>query len=286
MAQSQAIRGSPWLVPEPRIRTRSSPASGPGSPGSKPGSRPSGSWSRETGRRVDDAESDGASGTTASDRIPSAGRRTTTAGPPAATRSSASFASASAARFSDRGTCRALQRRNRPRRTIASAWSGASLASFTRQRPLTCSTISFESRRRDTSSAPSSSARARARRRPVYSATLLVWRPSASETVASGEASGRSAPGRSASIRTAPADAGPGLPRAAPSVRMISAARARGRSDRALHVARETSRMARVMLIPRGQASTQLKSSGSARPRPCRPGSRGGRGRPRRGCRR
>ncbi len=159
--------------------------------------------------------------TAASDRIPSPGRRTTTAGPPAATRSSASLARASAAWFSLRGTWRALQRRSRPRCAIACAWSGASLASFTRQRPRSCSTMSIESRSRATSSAPSSSARARARRSPVYSATLFVWRPSASETVAIGGASGRSAPGASASMRTAPHEAGPGLPRAAPSVRMM-----------------------------------------------------------------
>ncbi len=231
VSQSQAIRGMPVLVPDPRMRTRSSPASGPGSPGSKPGSRPSASWSSGFFRPPDAESPGGGSADPASasarrvalsERIPSPSRRITTAGPPAATRSSASLASASAARFSERGTWRALQRRNRASRAIASAWSGASLASLTRQRPRSCSTISIESSRSATSSAPSSSARARARSTPVYSATLLVWRPSASETVAIGGASGRSAPGASASIRTAPHDAGPGLPRAAPSVRTMS----------------------------------------------------------------
>ncbi len=150
------------------------------------------------------------------------GRRTTSAGPPAATRSSASLASASAVAFSLRGTCRALQRRNRRRPAIASSWSTASFASLTRQRPWICSTTSFESSSRSSSSAPSSAARSSARTTAVHSATLLVCRPSASEIVARGGASGRSAPGRSASIRAAPADAGPGFPRAAPSVRMIS----------------------------------------------------------------
>ena len=97
----------------------------------------------------------------------------------------------------------------------------AMLSRGARPGPCRCArTASFLSTRSpgDTGGACSAS---RARTTAVHSATLLVWWPSASEMVASGRASGRSAPGPSASIRAAPAEAGPGLPRAAPSVRMI-----------------------------------------------------------------
>ena len=147
-------------------------------------------------------------------------RTTTSGGPPAATRSIASLASASASAFWARGTWAAVHRANPARDPRACALSGISLASLTRQRPASCSTMSFESSSRWTSRAPSSAASARARTTPVYSATLLVWTPRYSEMVASGTARGSRASGRDASSRTAPRDAGPGLPRAAPSVRM------------------------------------------------------------------
>ncbi len=147
------------------------------------------------------------------------GRRITCDGPPARTRSIASFASASATEFWARGTCVADQTRNPPRIAFASDHSGWSLASFTRHRPWSCSTMSIESRKRSTRSAPSSRARPRARTTPVHSATLFVVRPRYSEIDASGRARGSSASGREPSISATPSDAGPGFPRAAPSVR-------------------------------------------------------------------
>ena len=68
--------------------------------------------------------------------------------------------------------------------------------------------------------APSSRASSSARTTPVYSATLLVWTPRYSEIEASGGARGSRASGRPRSYSAAPSEAGPGLPRAAPSVRM------------------------------------------------------------------
>ena len=93
----------------------------------------------------------------------------------------------------------------------------------------------------------------------MYSATLFVWRPSASETVAIGGGVG---PLGARAVRVdqdRAGDAGPGLPRAAPSVRMISRRGSRAAQTERSTMARETSRIARVMLMSRGQASTQLK---------------------------
>jgi len=150
------------------------------------------------------------------------GRRTTSAGPPAATRSMASLARASAAWFSRRGTWPAVQRSRPPSVRRADVQSGINFTSLTRQRPVSCSTMSFESSSRCTSRAPRSRASSRARTTPVYSATLLVWTPRYSEIVASGTAASSRASARRRSYRTAPSDAGPGLPRAAPSVRMTN----------------------------------------------------------------
>ena len=143
------------------------------------------------------------------------------AGPPASARSIASLHRASAARFWARGTWAALQRPNPPSRARTSAWSGWSLASRTRQRPWTCSTISFESRSRSTSGRPArrpgrAPGRRRCTRRRCSSASRGTprWWPAAAPA-------GSRASGRAASISTAPAEAGPGLPRAAPSVRMM-----------------------------------------------------------------
>jgi hypothetical protein len=108
---------------------------------------------------------------------PADGRRTTEAGPPAWARSMASLASASATVFWARGTWVAVQRRNPPSVPRQAAQSGMSFESLTRQRPETCSTMSFESRSRWTSVAPSSAASSSARTSPVYSATLFVWMP-------------------------------------------------------------------------------------------------------------
>ncbi len=69
---------------------------------------------------------------------------------------------------------------------IASANRPWSLASLTRQRPLSCSTMSFESSRRSTSRAPSDAASRRASTRPAYSATLLVRMPRSRATTATG----------------------------------------------------------------------------------------------------
>ena len=80
-------------------------------------------------------------------------------------------------RFWARGTWTAVQRSKPGRRRRTSAWSGWSLASLTRQRPWTCSTMSFESSSRWTSRAPSSAASPSARTTAVYSATLFVWTP-------------------------------------------------------------------------------------------------------------
>jgi hypothetical protein len=89
----------------------------------------------------------------------------------------ASLASASATWFLARGTCTA-DHRSKPASVVrAAVQSGMSLASLTRQRPASCSTMSFESSSRWTSRAPSSRARSSARTTPVYSATLLVWTP-------------------------------------------------------------------------------------------------------------
>ena len=148
------------------------------------------------------------------------GRMVTTAGPPALTLSIAWLARASATEFCARGTCVALQRANPPRVWRHPVQSGISLLSLIRHRPESCSTISFESSSSSTSRAPSSRARPRARSVPVYSATLLVWMPRYSEIEASGCARGSRASGRRRSYRAAPSEAGPGLPRAAPSVRI------------------------------------------------------------------
>ena len=133
----------------------------------------------------------------------------------------ASLQSASAWLFWARDTWVALQREKRESSPFASAWSGISFESLTRHRPWSCSTMSFESSSISTASAPSSWARARARSTAAYSATLFVWTPRYSEMDAIGGASGRRDAGPTASIRTAPSDAGPGLPRAAPSVRTM-----------------------------------------------------------------
>ena len=148
------------------------------------------------------------------------GRTSTTAGPPVATRSIAWFASASATEFCARGTWVALHRSNPASVCRQAVQSGISFRSLTRQRPASCSTISFESRSSSTSRAPSSRARPRARSVPVYSATLLVWIPRYSEIDASGSARGSRASARRKSYSAAPSEAGPGLPRAAPSVRI------------------------------------------------------------------
>ena len=116
--QSQAIRGTPWLVPLPRIvTTRRARVRARRRPGRSPAPAraelvPAASRRPRLADRRGGSPSVG--GGPRPDRIPSRGRRTTSAGPPAATRSSASFARASAARFSLRGTCRALQRRKPP----------------------------------------------------------------------------------------------------------------------------------------------------------------------------
>ena len=155
-----------------------------------------------------------------------------------------------------------------PSIALASAWSGMSFASLTRQRPWSCSTISFESRAGRPSRAPSSPASSSARddarvtRRRCWSgrrAPPRSWRRAG--------AAGSQRVGAVPSIRAAPSDAGPGLPRAAPSVRMTRCGHARGRLAGARSTAvasaprsRElTSRIAWVMWIPRGQASVQLK---------------------------
>lgn len=155
-------------------------------------------------------------------RVPQApsGRRITVRGPPAVARSIASFASASAIVFWARRTWAAVQPAGRACSTRStSAQRGRSLASFTRQRPWSCSTMRFESSSSSSRAAPSSRASVTARRTPVYSATLFVWIPRYSEIVASGGARGSRASARSSRKSAAPSEAGPGLPRAAPSVR-------------------------------------------------------------------
>jgi len=183
------------------------------------------------------------------------GRVTTIGGPPAATRSIAALARASASEFWARGTWAAIQPPGKPWRTrSASAHSVRSLASLTRQRPWSCSTMRFESSSSSTRSAPSSAARVTARTTPTYSATLLVRIPRYSEIVASGRARGSRASGRSSRNRTAPADAGPGLPRAAPSVRMRKPGpRGSGRSP-------DGSRVGRSLAKPKSRASAGSRS--------------------------
>ena len=242
----------------------------------------------------------------------------------AAGSSRARFAIASAWRLFARPSWRALQRSSDRSSAIARVASGTRPGCLTRHRPVSCSTTSFESRTSSTSRAPSAIARSSARTTPVHSATLLVWRPSGRAIAAIGGASGSAASGRDASISTAPADAGPGLPRAAPSARIRTSGRTRAaqtvapppmsspeplptatgacpptpsalsaapgrsigvsgapplpaatftgettfngardplppRERRASRTAPLTSRIARVMLMPRGQASVQLK---------------------------
>ena len=98
--------------------------------------------------------------------------------------------------------------------------SGTSLLSLTRQRPASCSTISFESRSISTSRAPSSTASARrpddgrCTRRRCSSGC-----PGTRRSTRPGRARGSRASGRSSVDQDGPGDAGPGLPRAAPSVR-------------------------------------------------------------------
>ena len=220
------------LVPEPRIRTRSSPASGPGSPGSKPGSRPSASWSRGA-FRPPDAESPGggsADPASASARRvaprngsppPAGGSRQPGRRPPPgraprwpARRPSGSRSAARGGR-SSAGTA--------PSRAIASAWSGASLASLTRQRP---SQLLDDQHRveqeRHLLGAQLLREGQGAQRPPCTRprcwsgapAPRRRWRSAGRPAARRRQRRRRSGPRRT--------DAGPGLPRAAPSVRTMS----------------------------------------------------------------
>ena len=195
----------------------------------------------------------------------------TAAAPPARARSIASLASASAAGSGPAARGWPSSAGSRPAAASASAWSGASFASLTRQRPLSCSTISFESSSRSTSLGAQLARPGRAPG-PRRCTRRRCWsgRPRYSRDRGQRRARrGRSAPGRAASIRTAPDEAGPGLParRAVGADDQAQRRRRRppdGRSSDAAQacrstIAAETSRIARVMLMPRGQASTQLK---------------------------
>ena len=112
--------------------------------------------------------------------------------------------------FCSRGTCRIEKRRKLLARRTASETIGIRCGALTLKFPLTCCTSRRLSDRISTVSTPSSFARRRARRRARYSATLLVVVPRDSNSSSAGRSP-------SASMKT-PAPAGPGLPRAAPSM--------------------------------------------------------------------
>src|SRR2546425_225031 len=121
----------------------------------------------------------------------------------------ARFDISSASAFSSRGTCcRSYRSKLRSSRS-ASAWSGLSPAWRSAYSPLSCRISSCESAPASTSRDPRSRACFQPRSSPSYSATLLVcfprYRPSRAITLPA------------ASVSTAPAPAGPGFPRAAPS---------------------------------------------------------------------
>ena len=179
-SQRQPTRGTPRDAPVPRSVSRVA--------------APSASETGVSPAARSDARSDAPR-----DRATSSGRRTTHAGPPRSARSSPSLASASAWPFCSRGTCAALHCVKRSSRARASSQSGASFASRTRQRPLSCSTTSLLSSRSRSSDAPSSAASSIAEMTAFHSATLFVVVPIAAEMVASGSASGRSDPSRDAS---------------------------------------------------------------------------------------
>ena len=147
----------------------------------------------------------------------------TDAGPPAATRSMRLVREPVGGEFCARGTCVADQRVNPASVASTPPTAACSFASLTRQRPLELLDDQLRVEEQvDLRRRPSRRASSSARTTPVYSATLFVWMPRASEIVASGRA--RRVEGvrtASPSISAAPSDAGPGLPRAAPSVRMI-----------------------------------------------------------------
>ena len=109
-------------------------------------------------------------------RDPAVRRATPRSRPPAATRSIASFARRVGRRVLGP---RHVRRRPAPEARRASPATspraGWSFASFTRQRPCSCSTMSFESRNRSTRSRPARRASSSARTTPVHSATLFVW---------------------------------------------------------------------------------------------------------------
>ena len=87
----------------------------------------------------------------------------TDAGTAGLARMMASFAKASATEFWARGTCAAVQRSKPAQGLTAGGPERISSASLTRHRPASCSTMSFESRSRWTSRAPSSARQRSAR---------------------------------------------------------------------------------------------------------------------------
>ena len=137
----------------------------------------------------------------------------TAAGPPARARSIASLHSASAAGSGPAGRGRRVQRREPGESRADLGVERLELGVRTRQRPWTCSTISFESRSRSTSRAPSSPARPSARTTAVYSATLFVCDPEVLRD--RGERRGHAGPGRPAARRRS----GPPRPRPVPGCR-------------------------------------------------------------------
>src|SRR5579872_198525 len=124
--------------------------------------------------------------------------------------SSTALTSLSARLFSSRGICRTRDEANFRKSEVALACSGRIFASLTRYSPLSWRTTSSESRQTSTSVQPASSARCNVAMRAWYSATLFVATPRNSDTSAITVPS-------DATITPPPA-AGPGLPRAPPSV--------------------------------------------------------------------
>src|SRR5689334_16519401 len=102
-----------------------------------------------------------------------------------------------------------LQPPNSRSAAIACACSGFMSGCLTLYSPLTCLATSSESLITSTSVAPSARARSRPSRSPRYSATLLVASPMGDDASSSTSPAGVDT--------TAPAAAGPGLPRAPPS---------------------------------------------------------------------
>ena len=162
--------------------------------------------------------------------------------------------------------------RTRPGSAGPAVQSGISLASLTRQRPASCSTMSFESSSRWTSRAPSSRASSSARTTPGVLGHVVGLD---AEVVGDrGVRDGAVVAGvrpRQVVQSAAPSDAGPGLPRAAPSVRMTKPALADGVAEGSSRSGTRSGKSVSLKRSPRHRAAGR-----AAGPTPAGPAARPG----------